>query len=723
MDKRETSFSLNRFFSIVLFILYFILYPSDNLFSFGKNKIQYEKFDFDIIKTAHFDIYYNKGQKLLATETALILEAAAADLSHDLRFELTYVIPVIIYNSHNDFEQSNVIPELIGEGTGGFTEFFKSRIVVPFTGSYAEYRHVLHHELTHGFQINLLMGNSWESLFTRQFMYMPPLWFIEGSAEYYSVGWDNEVDLFMRDATINNMLVPISRLEDLGSLSGPEHYMLYKEGQAFQYYISEKYGEYKISEIYRAFQNTRDFYHSFKIVIGKSHYEVYEDWVKYLRKKYWPLVKEKKEPSAFSRALTDHLSDGSFYNLKPVWSPDGKSIAFLTDKHIYMNIILVDEESGKESDVIVKSGTTADYEEMHSKDNALSWSRDGKYLVFISKSGAYDKINIYDFKKEKVIKQINPKLNAAASPDISPDNKTVVFSGTKDGKNDLYIIGFNGENLRRLMDDKYMDAYPIWDRTGKYIIFTSNREKGYLSPDSEIFVMELRNKKITKIVTSKGNNISPKLDKDNKKLVYVSDRDGFPNLYIKKVDEFKDVDKILDTDDYKVTDVITGVFDPSFSPDGKKIAFSSFYKMGQDICIMDVPKKLLDTMVSTVEDTDIDKRDEIRETAFEMKEATKEEYQFKLTPDWVIGGLIYSSVSGFGGFTYLGFSDILGNHRFSIATDFLTGNNDLNFHLLYAYLPYRINYIISVFHFKDYYYKYIYLEEDDRYTFDFFYLK
>ncbi len=313
------SFLLNRFFPAILLVFCIILSLSDILLPFGKNKIQYEKFDFDIIKTAHFDIYYNKGQKLLARETALILEAAAADLSHGMRFELTYVIPVIIYNSHNDFEQSNVTPEMIGEGTGGFTEFFKSRIVVPFTGSYAEYRHVLHHELTHGFQINLLMGNSWESLFTRQFMYMPPLWFIEGSAEYYSVGWDNEVDLFMRDATINNMLVPITRLEDLGSLSGAEHYMLYKEGQAFQYYVSEKYGKYKIGEIYKAFQNTRDFYHSFKIVIGKSHYEVYKDWVKYLRKKYWPLVKDKKEPSEFSRAITDHLSDGSFYNLKNVW--------------------------------------------------------------------------------------------------------------------------------------------------------------------------------------------------------------------------------------------------------------------------------------------------------------------------------------------------------------------------------------------------------------------
>ena len=318
---------------------------------------------------------------------------------------------------------------------------------------------------------------------------------------------------------------------------------------------------------------------------------------------------------------------------------------------------------------------------MHSRDNALPWSKDGKYLVFISKSGAYDKINIYDFKKEEVIKQINPKLNAVASPDISPDNKTIVFSGTKDGKNDLYIIGFDGKGLKKLIDDKYFDAYPIWDKTGKYIIYASNKDKGYLSGDLEIFVMELASGEVTKIVSSKGNNTSPKLDKENKKLVYVSDRDGYHNLYVKNVGGFSNLAGIIDGDDYKITDAITGVFDPSFSADGKQIVFSSFFKMGQDICIMDVPKKFLDDMISTEKEADITKKDEVQMTAFEIEEAAKEEYQFNLTPDWVMGGAIYSSVSGFGGFVYLGFSDILGNHRFSIATDFVTGNSDLNFHL------------------------------------------
>ncbi len=723
MENKEISIQMGKMTSIlhnkIFIIVFFIIFLSSHLFSFGKNKVQYEKFNWDIIKTAHFNIYYNKGQKLLAKETSLILEDAAADLSAKFRFELTRVLPVIIYNSHNDFEQSNVILQMIGEGTGGFTEFFKSRIVVPFTGSYGDYRHVLHHELVHGFQFNLLLGNFWESLFTRQFMHMPPLWFIEGNAEYFSIGWESEVELFLRDATVHDMLVPIERLEDLWSLRGYEYFMVYKQGQGFLHYITTKYGKYKVGDILKVFARTRDFHHSFKVVIGKSHYDVFKDWVKHLRKKYWPLVKSKKYPEDFSKKLTKHLSDGSVYNVKPVWSSDGKKIAFLTDRHIYMSLVIVDADTGEELDVLAESGTTSDFEEMHSKDNVLSWSGDGRYLVFISKAGRYDKINIYDNKEEEFIDSINPELDALASPDISPDNKKIVFSGVKNGKNDLYVIDINGNNLKRLTKDKYFDTYPTWNLTAEYIIFTSNRDKGYLSRDNDIFLLNLKKNEITKIVSSKGINNAPRLDKKNNKLVFVSDRDGFSDLYIKKVNGFSNINSIIKNKEYKITDVITAVSDPCFSPDGKKIVFSSFNKLGQDVCVMDVPEELEDKIASVVKETQKVNNEEITKTAFDVEESEKEEYKFNLTPDWIMGGFIYSSVAGFGGFTYLGFSDILGNHRFSIATDFLGGNNDFNFEFIYYYLAHRINYGIGIFHYKDYYY--FYTKDEFGYEIDKFY--
>ncbi|MBN1898197.1 MAG: PD40 domain-containing protein [Spirochaetes bacterium] len=716
--KKPILKTISKYLNNLFILLFLTITLSSPLFSFGKNKIQYKQFDWNILKTPHFDIYYNKSQRTLAEQSAVLLEDACAQLSENLRFELTRIIPVIIYSSHNDFEQSNVIMEMIGEGTGGFTEVFKNRVVVPFTGSYSEYRHVLHHELTHAFQFNILLGGFWESLFTRQFMYMPPLWFMEGVAEQQSIGWDRELDMVLKDATVNNMLIPLAEMENSYSLNGLQVFMLYKEGQGFVQYVVEKYGRYKVGEIFKVFKRTRDFIHSFKKAVGKTHYQVNQEWFRYLRKRYWPLVKDKKEPGEFSKKLTDHLQDSSFYNVKPVWSPDGKKIAILTDRHIFTDIILIDARTGEELDTIVEGGRESSFEEMHTRDNMLSWSHDGKYLIFVSKAGEFDRIHIYDFKEEEVIRSINPRMDAVASPAISSDNKWIAFSGTKNGKNNLYVIQFNGSKMTRLTDDLYSYFYPVFSKDGKYIIFTSNRDKGYLSGDMDIFAMHTQTRKITKIVSSKGQNQSPALSRDGKIMTFSSDRDGTPNLYIKYVDNFEDPEGLLKKKEYKITDVIVGVFDPYFSPDAKKVVFSSFFKLGQDIYVMDVPEEI-ERMESIENSASLAKLDQPPKTAFDLEEAGKEDYTFSLTPDWVMGGFMYSSVYGFGGFTQIGASDILGDHQFMLATDFLSGVNDFNFQFVYYYLAHRINYGVGVFHFKDYYFDYEY--ENGGYIFETFY--
>ncbi len=714
--KRKLKKSLTTTLLLLSNIFLFTVF----LYSFGNNKVIYKKFKWNILSTPHFDIYYNKGETIIATNAALILEDAAATLSDNLRFELTRVIPVIIYNSHNDFEQSNVNPFLITEGTGGFTEIFKSRIVVPFTGSYAEFRHVLHHELTHAYQYNILLGNYWEALFTRQFMYMPPLYVMEGMAEQQSIGWDNETDMIIRDAVINNMLVPIQRLENM-DLNGYEYYMIYKEGQAFLYYLSQKYGKHTIGDLIKVFKTSRDITYSYKKVFGKSQYKLFNDWYKYLKKEYWPLVKYKSYPEDIAKPLTHHFQDGSFYNSKPVFSPDGKKIALFTDKHIYTSIILIDAFSGKEIKELVSGERESNFEEMHTRENIISWSRDGKYLIFISKAGEYDKINIYDVKKRKLYRQLNPKMDSLISPSISPDNKYIAFTGVKNGKADLYIITFNGKKIIRLTDDLYFDTYTVWSRDGKYLIFASNRDSGYISKDLDIFAININTRKIIKLVSSKGANFSPAISYDGNLMAFVSDRDNYFNIYIKRVNNFTNIERILKKEEYKITDLITGVFSPSFSPDGRSLVFSVYYKMGQDIYKMKIPSSMFTNEIVSL-NTKKSNMNFIPHTAFNLRDGKKGVYNLTFTPDWITGGFAYSSMYGFGGFTQLGFSDILGNHLIMLSTDFLSGNNDFNFNLTYYYLALRMNMGISIFHLKDYY-LYSYDMTSYDYTYSLYYLR
>ena len=84
-----------------------------------------------------------------------------------------------------------------------FTEFLKDRVVLQFQGSYADFRHLIHHELTHAVMLQMLYGHGVGSMVTGMARFQVPLWIMEGAAEYESIGWDNESDMFMRDATIN----------------------------------------------------------------------------------------------------------------------------------------------------------------------------------------------------------------------------------------------------------------------------------------------------------------------------------------------------------------------------------------------------------------------------------------------------------------------------------------------------------------------------------------
>ncbi len=209
---------------------------------FGKNKVQYQQFDWEYLQTRHFDVYFADQKFETAEFAAAVMESSYVVVSEQMDYKIHRRIPLFIYNSPNEFQQTNIVSSMLGEGVGGFTEVFKNRIAIPFNGSLEDFRHVLHHELTHAVAYDLLYGNIFSSLLSRQRLFNMPLWLAEGYAEYSSrFGWDYYADMVVRDATINGYLTP---LEYLGG------YLAYKEGQALMNYIADKYGEEKIGSIF-----------------------------------------------------------------------------------------------------------------------------------------------------------------------------------------------------------------------------------------------------------------------------------------------------------------------------------------------------------------------------------------------------------------------------------------------------------------------------------------
>ncbi len=553
---------------------------------FGQNKVQYRDFKWSYIQTSNFDIYFYEGEDTLAIFAAGTLEEAYKEIRAELNYTLTERVPIIIYASHNEFQQTNVISELIPEGVGGFTEVFQSRIVIPFTGSYEDFRHVLHHELTHAVWFDLLYGNAVNSIFSREALFRPPLWFSEGYAEYSSrYGWDLQADMFVRDAVIEGYLPP---LEFLGG------FLAYKGGQSAINFIAEKYGEEKIFEILSKGKVQVTMERAVKAALGLSMMDLSDQWQKTLKRIYWPEIAARQEPGEIAESLTDHTKDGSIYNQKPEWSPKRDRLAFFSDKsnprHGYSDrfneIYIISTIDGKIISRIVKAERSGDLESLHSYNSGIAWSPDGERIAFVSKSSGRDVIYVFDAENGGRKMTIDPGLGGMRNPSWSPDGSRIAFQGMNEGLTDLYIYDLDDANLTRLSQDKYDDSDPSWSPDGRFLAFASDRPTGDEEEDStgfaygnyNIFLFDIGHNDIQPLTHNAYKNYQPAFSPDGERVAFVSNRNGIDNLYLYEIDS---------GNEFPLTNIISGAFSPSWSPDGDKIAFSAFNNFGFDIYILE----------------------------------------------------------------------------------------------------------------------------------------
>lgn len=559
--------------------------------TFGKNKVRYKDFDWSYIQTRHFDIHFYEEAYPTAKFAAAVMESSYVEISGEIDYLIQHRIPVFIYNSHNDFQQTNIIPSLIPEGTGGFTEIFKTRIVAPFSGSYEDFRHVLHHELTHAVTFDMLYGKSLSSLISRQRFFKMPLWLAEGYAEYSSRhGWDHWADMVVRDATINGYLAPP------WALGG---YLVYKEGQAMIKYIADKYGEEKLGDIFRNGKKYLTIDRTLKETIGIDEEEFWKEFRKEMKRRYWPEIAIRKGPEEIAKQLTHAHKDGSHLNEKPVFSPEGDKIAIFTDKSDYSEIVLISAVDGEVIDHIVEAQRSGDLESLHSYVSGMSWSPDGKKIAFVAKSGGNEAIFMYDLLQGEVTHKKYLEYYNILSPEWSPDGTKIAFSALEGHERDLFIYNIDSDKIEQLTDDRYDDVDPSWLPKGNQLIFSSDRPHSnnkeinlkqhlyvgsgaFMPGDFEygyynLFRIDLMNLDVTELDVGPGQNKSPTVSPDGSKVAFISGRNGIDNIYVASLDS---------TQYFAVTDIISGVKSLSWCPDGKQIAFSSYNKGVFDIFVL-----------------------------------------------------------------------------------------------------------------------------------------
>src|SRR4030095_13470909 len=180
----------------------------------GENKVQSRKCNWEVLKGPHIDLYFYPEEAELAPTALQYAEESYEVLRLKFSHEVTSRIPLIVYATHTDFEQTNILPFTPPEGLLGVTDFLKRRVTLPFRGNFAEFRHTLRHEMVHVFQMSSMLASYYKNARVGQLR--TPLWWTEGLAELWSGGQEARDEMIMRDITLTGQLPTLGQLEYAG---------------------------------------------------------------------------------------------------------------------------------------------------------------------------------------------------------------------------------------------------------------------------------------------------------------------------------------------------------------------------------------------------------------------------------------------------------------------------------------------------------------------------
>lgn len=579
------------------YIILALIFSWTSIFAqFGKNKVQYRDHDWKYIQTKHFDIYFAQEGNDAAEYAAQSAEEALEDIQTKMDYQINNRVSLIVYNSHDEFQETNTSDGYLSQGIGGFTEPFKNRVVFPFEGSYSKFRHVIHHELVHAVMRDMLYGGTIQNIIAKGITLQLPIWYHEGMAEYLSSGWETNSDMFIRDAAINEYLPDIKRLGG---------YFAYRGGQALFRYIADTYGIEKISELLYSVKAKGNVDKGFKASIGIDLEELNIKWKKSIKKRFWPEVAYRNDPDEFAKRLTNHKKLGGFYNTSPAISPKGDKIVIISDRDIYLDVYVISSFDGKVISKIIESGKTENLEELNVLSPALTWSSDNIRVALSSKSEGYDVIKIINTETEEY-ENLPFKLHGIESVSWSPDGKYMALLGSNAHQSDIYIYDFETHELTNLTDDIFSEYLPSWSPDSKTIAFSSDRgsltkddiaQDGYSmslmeSYQLDLFTIDIDSKSIVQITDWEfSDEKSAVFSKDGKEILFVSDFNGIDNIYKKRIayDKTDSVSSVLELEAYPITNSLNGIESLSLSTDAKKLVFTSFFNSGFNVFLINNP--------------------------------------------------------------------------------------------------------------------------------------
>jgi hypothetical protein len=511
-------------------------YPSQE--TFGKNRVQYKKFNWKIFRTTNFEIYHYQGGTALAKLTAQYAESEFDKITDVLGWTPYNRVKIFLYNSPAELEQSNMGLSVLDNLSDQKLNLSQSRVEVAYTGDQIGFRKKLVRDISLLFVYDMLYGGNMKEALQSSLLLTLPEWFMSGTAAYIAEGWSPELNDYMRDFFKNrNIRKPTLMTGDDATLIG----------HSIWNYIAERYGKDKISDILNLTRIIRTEQTSITSTLGVQSYNRFlRDWRAYYLNQTKNAEQFYSDPNPTWKYKLNEFNVTDASAVIKI-SPDKKYTAVSEIKNGRYRVYLFDSESGSKK--IIRQGKLDIIGgRMKTQPPLLGWSKNNVLTILANEN---DKKNLYMYenvgtKKIKIKTKRNIRgLDQIVDMDVSHDGSMLTVSADKAGQNDIFLISVARASALPLTNDLYDDLSPRFVQgSSRRVVFSSNRpvdslgrgDKGSfksIAPSYTLFEHDgtPRSENMIKLVESDGKTKVTPVYADENDVVYLSNGKGVNNLY------------------------------------------------------------------------------------------------------------------------------------------------------------------------------------------------
>ena len=495
---------------------------------FGQNRVRWERFDVQVLRTEHFDIHFDRAAESTVRETARKAERWYTRLSGLLGHTFTERKPLVLYTNHPDFQQTTLSGTPLSEGTRAFAESLRDRLVMPLTGVGAENDHVLGHEVAHLFQFDMARGTRGQNAVLDL-----PLWFVEGMAEYVSLGSDDpNTAMWLRSALLADSLPSVDELT-----TNPRLFP-YRYGHAFWAYLGGRFGDDALAPLYRnalvlgvrgALQRT----------LGVPVEVIEDDWHTHISVAYFGLLAQREPASALGVPLTPRARDGGF-SLNPQLSPDGAWLTYIgRDAFGRVDVRLRDMRTQRDVrslGALARDGHTDAIAFLYASGG---WSPDSRQYAQVVVRRGDSELAIMDVTTGTLRSRIRvPGVQSISALSWSPDGRQLAIAGTRNGQGDLFLYDIEEGRVQQLTNDGFTELHPAWAPNGRYIAIATDRHSetdlGSLAYGRlRLALIDPVGGRVRAVpdLGAGARMINPQWSADSRSLFFIGDSDGVADVF------------------------------------------------------------------------------------------------------------------------------------------------------------------------------------------------